>query len=106
MMIIITELMMTFRVSPGLFRTTPTRTIKNNITIVHFFNLARYIYIPVARNFCGSLFFADWPFFVFCGTTLNFAIRTDWFLLKEIVFCDFRKFPVPSIENIFVFIEY
>ena len=67
-----------YRVSPGLFvRTTLTRTIKNNITIVHFFNLARYIYIPCARNFCGSLFFADWRFFVFCWTTLKFAIRTD-----------------------------
>ena len=43
MMIIITEIMMTLRVSPGLFRTTLTRTIKNNITIAHFFNLARYI---------------------------------------------------------------
>ena len=105
MMIIITEIMMTFRVSPGLFRTTLTRTIKNNITIVHFFNLARYIYIP-----CGTKFLRE---FIFCGLAifcvlwkLIFAIRTDWFFLKEIVFGDFRKFPVPSIENIFVFIEY
>ena len=104
-MIIITEIMMTFRVSPGLFRTTLTRTIKNNITIVHCFNLDRYIYIP-----CGTKFLRE---FVFCGLAifcvlreLIFAIRTDWFFLKEIVFCDFRKFPVSSIENIFVFIEY
>ena len=41
-----------------------------------------------------------------CFAELLFAIRTDWFFLKEIVFGDFRKFPVPSIENIFVFIEY
>ena len=34
------------------------------------------------------------------------TIRTDWFFLLGIDFCDFRKYPVPSTDNIFVFIEY
>ena len=49
----------------------------------------------------------------FCGLAifcvlreLIFAIRTDWFFLVGINFCDFRKYPVPSIDNIFVFIDY
>ena len=37
---------------------------------------------------------------------LIFAIRTDWFVLLRINFCDFQEVPVPSIDNIFVFIEY
>ena len=35
-----------------------------------------------------------------------FAIRTDWFFLLEINFCVFKTYPAPSIDNIFVFIEY
>ena len=57
----------------------------------------------VARNFCG---------FFFCGLAifcvlreLIFPIRTDWFCL-ELIFAIFRKYPVPSIDYIFVFIEY
>ena len=51
------------------------------------------------RNFCGLA--------IFCVLReLIFAIRTDWFFLLGIDFCDFRKYPVPSIDNIFVFIEY
>ena len=51
----------------------------------------------------------------FCGLAifgvlreLIFAIRTDWFIPLEItvMFEIFRKYPVPSIDNIFVFIEY
>ena len=51
----------------------------------------------------------------FCGLAifgvlqeLIFAIRTDWFFSLEItvIFEIFRKYPVPSIDNIFVFIEY
>ena len=43
---------------------------------------------------------------IFCVLReLIFAIRTDWFFLLGINFCDFRKYPVPSIDNIFVFIE-
>ena len=39
---------------------------------------------------------------------LIFAIRTDWFFPLEIsiIFEIFRKYPVPSIDNIFDFIEY
>ena len=43
----------------------------------------------------------------FCGLTifcvlqeLIFAIRTGWFFLLGINFCDFRKYPVASIYNI------
>ena len=36
---------MTFRIIPGLFRTTLTWTIKNNITIIYFFNLDIFIYL-------------------------------------------------------------
>ena len=49
----------------------------------------------------------------FCGLAifgvlreLFFAIRTDWFFLLGINFCDFQKIPIPSIDNMFVFIEY
>ena len=64
-----------YRVSPGLFiRTTLTRTIKNNITIVHFFNLACYIYIP-----CGTKFLWE---FIFCGLAI-FCCLLDYFK-----FCD------------------
>ena len=49
--------------------------------------------------FCGlAVFCVLWE--------LIFAIRTDWFFLLGINFCDFRKYPVPSIDNIVVFIEY
>ena len=37
---------------------------------------------------------------------LIFAIRTDWFSCWELIFAIFRKYPVLSIDNIFVFIEY
>ena len=37
---------------------------------------------------------------------LIFAIRTDWFSCWELIFSIFRKYPVLSIDNIFVFIEY
>ena len=49
----------------------------------------------------------------FCGLAilcvlreLIFAIRTDWFFLLGINSCDFRKYPLPSIDNMFVLIEY
>ena len=47
--------------------------------------------------FCGLAIF-------FCFAELIFAIRTDRFFLLGINFCSFQK--VPSIENIFVVIEY
>ena len=37
---------------------------------------------------------------------LIFAIRADWFFRLGINFTLFRKYPVPSVDNIFVFIEY
>ena len=56
----------------------------------------------VARNFCGSLFLRISDFLRFAE--LIFAIRADRFFLLGIHFCSFQK--VPSIENIFVVIEY
>ena len=60
----------------------------------------------VARNVCGSLFFG---LAILCVLLeLIFAIGTDWFFLLGINICDFQKvpMPVPSIDNIFFFIEY
>ena len=34
-----------------------------------------------------------------------FAIRTDWFFSLELIFAIFSKYPVPSIDNIFVFVK-
>ena len=43
----------------------------------------------------------------FCGLAIFFfAIRADWFFRLGINFPIFRKYPVPSVDNIFVFIEY
>ena len=49
----------------------------------------------------------------FCGLAifcvlreLIFATTTDWFFLLGINFCDFQKIPIPSLDNMFVFIEY
>ena len=57
----------------------------------------------VARNFCWSFFCG---LAIFCVLReLIFPIRTDWFCL-ELIFAIFRKYPVPSIDYIFVFIEY
>ena len=60
----------------------------------------------VARNVCGSLFFGLAILSVL--RELIFAIRTDWFFLLGINICDFQKvpMPVPSIDNIYFFIEY
>ena len=50
--------------------------------------------------FCGLEIFC-----VLCE--LISAIKTDWFFLLRIyIFAIFRKYPVPSIDNIFVFIEF
>ena len=51
-------------------------------------------------KFLRDINFAYWRLFVI------FAIRTDWFFLLGINFCDFQKVPVPSIDNISIFIEY
>ena len=49
----------------------------------------------------------------FCGLAifcvlreLISAIRSDWFFLQGINFCDFQKVPSSIFDNIFVFIEY
>ena len=48
----------------------------------------------------GRLYFCGLA--IFCVLReLIFAIRTEWFFLLGINFCDFRKYPVPSIDNIF-----
>ena len=46
----------------------------------------------------------------FCGLAIfcvlwevSFAIKTNWFFL---IFAIFRKYAVPSIDNIFVVVEY
>ena len=68
-------------------------------------------------NFSGPAFNTVWhEIFVgvyFCGLAifcvlreLIFAIRADWFFRLGINFAIFRKYPVPSVDNIFVFIEY
>ena len=60
----------------------------------------------MATNFCGSLFLQIGDFLCVLWE-LIFAIRTDWFFLLGINFCDFQKvYPAPSIDNIFVLIEY
>ena len=70
------------------------------------FKILRTRNYRVARNVCGSLFFG---LAILCVLRERiFAIRTDWFFLLGINICDFQKvpMPVPSIDNIFVFIEY
>ena len=56
----------------------------------------KYIIINIIGDYKGSLVLWE----------LIFAITTDWFFLLGINFCDFRKYPVPSTDNIVVFIEY
>ena len=77
-----------------------------NLSLFLFFTLevtyVRGCTCHVARNFCGSLFLRIIDFL--CLAELIFAIRTDRFFLLGINFCSFQK--VPSIENIFVVIEY
>ena len=56
------------------------------------------------ENFVGVYFCGLAMFYVL--RELIFAIRTDWFSCWELIFAIFRKYPVLSIDNIFVFIEY
>ena len=58
----------------------------------------------VAWNFRESLFLQIGDFL--CLRELIFAIWTGCFFLLGTNVCVFRKHPVPSIDNIFVFIEY
>ena len=58
------------------------------------------------RNFCGSLFLQIGDFLWFAGTDFYNKDRLV-FLGGNQFFAIFRKHPaVPSIDNIFVFIEY
>ena len=41
-----------------------------------------------------------------CFAELVFAIRTDWFYLLGIYFCDFQKVPEQSLIIFSFFIEY
>ena len=59
----------------------------------------------VARNFLREFSVADWDFFS-VSWKLIFATRTHWFFSLRINFCDFKKYPVPSIDNIFVLVNY
>ena len=54
--------------------------------------------------FAGVYFCRLAIFFVF--RELIFAIRADWFFRLRINFTIFRKYPVPGVDNIFIFIEY
>ena len=53
---------------------------------------------------CGTKFLRISDFFVF--RELIFTIRADWFFRLGINFTIFRKYPVPSVDNIFIFIEH
>ena len=62
------------------------------------------------RLSCGTKFlrefiFADWRFFVLRDF---FVLRLEQigFSYLELIFAIFRNFPVHTIDNIFVFIEY
>ena len=64
--------------------------LNNNVYVIQVkieFRLIFFTY-RAARNFCGSLFLQIGDVFVFLRE-LIFAIRTDWFFLQRINFCDF-----------------
>ena len=48
--------------------------------------------------------------FIACGTKFLrefiFADSRFFCVLRELIFAIFRKYPVPSIDNIFVFVRY
>ena len=57
--------------------------------------------VPYGMKFLWEFIFADWR--IFCVLReLIFAIRTDWFFSLGKIFAIFRKYPVPSIDNIIV----
>ena len=58
----------------------------------------------VARNFCGSLFLR---LAIFCYLReLILRLGQIGFSCWELIFAIFRKYPGPSIDNIFVFVKY
>ena len=56
-------------------------------------------------KFSREFIFADWRFFVFCGNKF-LRLGPIGFSCWKLIFSIFRKYPVPSIDNMFVFIEY
>ena len=56
----------------------------------------------MARDFCGSLFLRIGDFFVFCVNEF-FRLGQIVFSCWELTFAIFRKYPLPSIDNIFAF---
>ena len=72
--------------------------------LLFIFNRLTANSIPLWHEIFRGLYFCRLA--IFCVLReLIVAIRTDWFLLLGINFRDFQN-PVPSIDNIFVFIEY
>ncbi|CAH3149373.1 unnamed protein product [Porites evermanni] len=67
--------------------------------------IGRLLSYRVARNFFGSLCLRMGDFLCFAGTEFCHYDRLV-FSCWELIFAIFRKYPVPSIDNIFVFIEY
>ena len=57
------------------------------------------IFAGVTVYFCGLAIFG-------VLRELIFAIRTDWFFLRGINFCNFQKVPSTQHCIIFVFIQY
>ena len=66
------------------------RSLRRSFLHFHFIFAVHISSIRVARNFCGSLF-------------LRIG---DFLCLRELIFAIFRNYPAPSIDDIFVFIEY
>ena len=56
----------------------------------------------VVRNVCGSFSLRFGDFLCFAGTTGNFCDYDR----SELTFAIFRRYPVPSIDNVLFFIEY
>ena len=57
--------------------------------------------IPCGMKFLRKFIFADWRLFVFLWE-LIFRLGQIGFSSWELIFA----YPVPSIDNIFIFIEY
>ena len=61
--------------------------------------------LPCGTKFLREFNFADWRFSVFCGNLFSRLGQTG-FSCEELIFAIFTKYPISSIGNIFVFIEY
>ena len=58
----------------------------------------------VGTKFFREVILRICDFLCFAGT--NHLLLAQIFFFAGKLFCDFQKVPVPSIDNIFVFIEY